>query len=219
MGIFRRETTGLELVEGGVAEAEVAEAEVSETEVAEAEVAEAEVAEAEAAGAEVVGKIRELARRGVDAPPLRPEDPPPRRPENDAPRRRPENDAPPRRPENEGTFIAGNISSLLQRVSASSLQDIDALINDLKVMREKLHEDGRRVHRQIVQYASLSQTAMQSTRAIAESLGQWKKMGPAPHRRRGLETTRRIPAPARDQHRARSTNSKALLFTRAFPGG
>lgn len=171
MGIFRRETTGLELVEGGVAEAEVAEAEVSETEVAEAEVAEAEaeVAEAEAAGAEVVGKIRELARRGVDAPPLRPEDPPPRRPENDAP---------PRRPENEGTFIAGNISSLLQRVSASSLQEIDALINDLKVMREKLHEDGRRVHRQIVQYASLSQSAMQSTRAITESLGQWKKMGP-----------------------------------------
>jgi hypothetical protein len=173
MGIFRRETTGLELVEGGVAEAEVAEAEVAETEVAETEVAEtevaeAEVAEAEVAGAEVVGKIRELARRGVDAPPLRPEDPPLRRPEN----------APPRRPENEGTLIAGNISSLLQRVSASSLQEIDALINDLKVMREKLHEDGRRVHRQIVQYASLSQSAMQSTRAITESLGQWKKMGP-----------------------------------------
>jgi hypothetical protein len=161
MGIFRRETTGLELVEVAVAEAEVAEAEVAETEVAEAEVAEAEVAEAEAAGAEVVGKIRELVRRGVDAPP-----------------RRPENDAPPRRPENEGTLIAGNISSLLQRVSASSLQEIDALINDLKVMREKLHEDGRRVHRQIVQYASLSQSAMQSTRAITESLGQWKKMGP-----------------------------------------
>jgi hypothetical protein len=156
MGIFRRETTGLELVEAGVAEAEIAEAEV-----AEAEVAEAAVAETEAAGAEVVGRIRELARREVDTPP-----------------RRPENDAPPRRPENEGTLIASNIGSLLQRVSASSLQDIDALISDLKVMREKLHEDGRRVHRQIVQYASLSQTAMQSTRAISESLGQWKKMGP-----------------------------------------
>jgi hypothetical protein len=171
MGIFRRETTGLELAEVAVAEVEVAEAEVAEAEVAEAEVAEAAVAETEVAGAEVVGKIRELARRGVDAPP--------RRPENAAPPRRPENAAPPRRPENEGTFIAGNISSLLQRVSASSLQEIDALINDLKTMREKLHEDGMRVHRQIVQYASLSQTAMQSTRAIAESLGQWKKMGPS----------------------------------------
>jgi hypothetical protein len=180
MGIFRRETTGLELAEvgvaeagvaeAGVAEAEVAEAEVAEAEVAEAEVAETEVAETEVAGAEVVGKIRELVRRGVDAPP--------RRPENAAPPRRPENAALPRRPENEGTLIAGNISSLLQRVSASSLQEIDALINDLKVMREKLHEDGRRVHRQIVQYASLSQSAMQSTKAITESLGQWKKMGP-----------------------------------------
>jgi hypothetical protein len=193
MGIFRREPTGLELVEAGVAEAGVAEAEVSETETAETEVSETEVAEAavaetEAAGAEVVGRIRELARREVDAPPRRPEnDAPPRRPENaaplrrlenDAPPRRPENAAPPRRPENEGTLIAGNIGSLLQRVSASSLQEIDALISELKVMREKLHEDGRRVHRQIVQYASLSQTAMQSTRAISESLGQWKKMGP-----------------------------------------
>jgi hypothetical protein len=184
MGIFRRETTGLELVEVGIAEADVAEAEVAEAEVAEAEVAETEVAEAEVAGAEVagaevVGKIRELVRRGVDAPPRRPEnDVPPRPPENDAPPRRPENDASPRRSENEGTLIASNIGSLLQRVSASSLQEIDALINDLTIMREKLHEDGRRVHRQIVQYASLSQTAMQSTRAIAESLGHWKKMGP-----------------------------------------
>jgi hypothetical protein len=190
MGIFRRETAGLELAEVAVAEVEVAETEVAEAQVAEAQVAEApvaeapvaaaEVAETEVAGAEVVGKIRELARRGVDAPRRRPEnDAPPRRPENDAPPRRPENAAPPRRPETEGTLIAGNISSLLQRVSASSLQEIDALINELTTMREKLHEDGRRVHRQIVQYASLSQTAMQSTRAIAESLGQWKKMGPS----------------------------------------
>ena len=184
MSIFRRETTGLELVEVGVAETGVAETGIAETEVAKTDVAETEVAgaavaETEAAGAEVVGKIRELARREVDAPPRRPEnDAPPRRPENATPPRRPENAAPPRRPENEGTLIAGNISSLLQRVSASSLQDIDALIDDLKVMREKLYEDGRRVHRQIVQYASLSQSAMQSTRAITESLGQWKKMGP-----------------------------------------
>jgi hypothetical protein len=84
----------------------------------------------------------------------------------------------PRHPENEGTVIADNISSLLQRVSATSLQEIDALIDELKILRERLHNDGMRVHRQIVQYASLNQAAMQSTKAIADSLGNWKRRGP-----------------------------------------
>ena len=105
------------------------------------------------AEAEVEGEIREFVRREVDIAP--------RRPEN-----------------NDGTLVADNISTLLQRVSASSIQEIDALINDLKILREKLHDDGRRVQRQIVQYASLSQAAMQSTKVISESLGHWKRRGP-----------------------------------------
>jgi hypothetical protein len=108
-----------------------------------------ELAEAER-GAEVEGEVREFVRR--------------------------ETDSGPRRPENEGTLIADNIGSLLQRVSATSVQEIDVLIDDLKILRERLHEDGRRVQRQIVEYASLSQAAMRSTKVIAESLGHWKKM-------------------------------------------
>ena len=119
------------------------------------ETIEPERAEAEAdaeAEAEVEGEIRELVRREVDVAP--------------------------RRQDNDGTLIADNISTLLQRVSASSVQEIDALINDLKILRERLHDDGRRVQRQIVQYASLNQAAMQSTKAIAESLGHWKRRPP-----------------------------------------
>ena len=115
------------------------------------ETIEPERAEAETE-ANVEGEIREIVRREVDAVP--------------------------RSTENDGSLIADNISSLLQRVSASSIQEIDALINDLEILREKLHDDGRRVHRQIVQYASLNQAAMQSTKAIAESLGHWKRTGP-----------------------------------------
>lgn len=114
-----------------------------------------ELAEAEAepeTEAEMEGEIREFVRREVEVAP--------------------------RRPENEGTVIADNISSLLQRVSANSLQEIDALINDLTILRERLQDDGRRVQRQIVQYASLNQAAMQSTKAIADSLGHWKRRGP-----------------------------------------
>jgi hypothetical protein len=112
-----------------------------------------ELAEAEPeTEAEMEGEIREFVRREVEVAP--------------------------RRPENDGTVIADNISSLLQRVSANSLQEIDALINDLTILRERLQDDGRRVQRQIVQYASLNQAAMQSTKAIADSLGNWKRRGP-----------------------------------------
>ena len=119
------------------------------------ETIEPERAEAQADGeaeAEVEGEIRELVRREVDVAP--------------------------RRQDNDGTLIADNISTLLQRVSASSVQEIYALINDLNILRERLHDDGMRVQRQIVQYASLNQAAMQSTKAIAESLGHWKLRPP-----------------------------------------
>jgi hypothetical protein len=125
--------------------------ETAETELAEPEIQAGPAAEPEAE-AEMEGEIREFVRREVDVGP--------------------------RRQENDGTLIADNISSLLQRVSASSVQEIDALISDLKILRERLHDDGRRVQRQIVQYASLSQAAMQSTKVIAESLGHWKNRPP-----------------------------------------
>src|SRR5262245_8164659 len=76
-----------------------------------------------------------------------------------------------RRPsENDGKLVADNVGLLLQRVSANSVQEIDRLINDLKTLRERLHDEGERVRRKIVEYASLSQAAMQSTEVNAERL-------------------------------------------------
>ena len=79
-----------------------------------------------------------------------------------------------RYPEDDDQVVADNISSLLQGVSASSVQEIDRLIGELKILRERLHQEGERVQREIVEYASLSQAAMQSTKVIAESLSNWK---------------------------------------------
>jgi hypothetical protein len=79
-----------------------------------------------------------------------------------------------RQPENDGEVVANNISSLLQRVSGSSVQEIDRLIGELQTLRERLHNEGERVQREIIQYANLSQAAMQSTKIIAESLTNWK---------------------------------------------
>src|SRR5215831_17685088 len=83
-------------------------------------------------------------------------------------------------PQNDGEVVANNISSLLQRVSGSSVQEIDRLIGELQTLRDMLHSEGARVQREIIQYANLSQAAMQSTKIIAESLTNWKKVPDAP---------------------------------------
>src|SRR5256885_2206366 len=108
----------------------------------------------ETMAAEMEGEIRDFVRR--DAATLR------------------------RSPESEGEAVAGNISSLLQRVSGTSVQEIDRLIADLQTLRDRLQLEGERVRRDIVEYATLSQAAMQSTRIIAESLTHWKKVPDAP---------------------------------------
>jgi hypothetical protein len=85
-----------------------------------------------------------------------------------------------RQPENESEIVASNIGNLLQRVAGTSVKEIDKLIAELQTLREMLHNEGARVQREIVEYATLSQAAMQSTRIITESLGQWKKVPDAP---------------------------------------
>jgi len=69
---------------------------------------------------------------------------------------------------------AANISSLLDRVSGSSVSEIDGLIADLRNVRDFLHSEGERVQREIASYAQLSQVAMTSVKIIAESMSQWK---------------------------------------------
>jgi hypothetical protein len=112
-----------------------------------------------AAATEVEGEIREFVRR--DTASLR------------------------RQPESDSDLVANNISSLLQRVAGTSVQEIDRLIAELQTLREMLSTEGARVQREIVQYATLSQSAMQSTKIIAESLSHWKKVPDAPSIRGG----------------------------------
>ena len=80
-------------------------------------------------------------------------------------------------PEADSELVANNISILLQRIAGSSVQEIDRLIVELRSLRDVLHQEGSRVQREIAEYAQLSQSAMQSTKVIAESLGKWKDAG------------------------------------------
>ena len=69
-----------------------------------------------------------------------------------------------------GEATANSLSALLRRVSGSSTREIDALIGDLRDLREKLRSDGDRIHREIVEYAALSQQVMQLSKIISESV-------------------------------------------------
>jgi len=73
-----------------------------------------------------------------------------------------------------GELAAGNINSLIQRVSGTSVQEIDKLIAELQGLRNYLQAEGERVQREIMNYAQLSQATTNSTKVIAESMAQWK---------------------------------------------
>jgi hypothetical protein len=85
-----------------------------------------------------------------------------------------------RQPESDSEVVANNIGALLQRVAGTSVQEIEKLIGELQTLRDMLQTEAARVQREIVEYATLSQAAMQSTKIIAESLTQWKKVPDAP---------------------------------------
>ncbi len=67
-----------------------------------------------------------------------------------------------------------SINTLLDRVSGSSVTEIDSLIADLRNVRDFLQTEGERVQREIASYAQLSTVAMTSVKIIAESMTQWK---------------------------------------------
>ena len=79
-----------------------------------------------------------------------------------------------RSPENDGRIVVDYIGSLIQRVSGNSVQEIARLISYLRTLRERLHGEGERVRREIAEFATLNQAAMQSIK-IAESLSYLKR--------------------------------------------
>jgi hypothetical protein len=73
-------------------------------------------------------------------------------------------------------LATNNLSTLLRRVLGNSTSEIDNLISELRILREKLQVDGNRVERDIVEYAALSQSVVEMTKIITESMTQIKKM-------------------------------------------
>jgi chemotaxis protein histidine kinase CheA len=85
-----------------------------------------------------------------------------------------------RQVENDSDMAANNLSTLLRRVSGNSAREIENLIGELSTLRDRLQADSDRVEREIVEYASLSQSVIQLTKIIAEGVTQVKKVPDAP---------------------------------------
>jgi hypothetical protein len=66
-----------------------------------------------------------------------------------------------------------NVNSAIQRVAGASFDEIDRVIAALQTMKDSLRQEGERVQREIVGYASLSHSAATSMKVIGESLAQW----------------------------------------------
>ena len=86
-----------------------------------------------------------------------------------------------RAPDNESEAVTNNLGVMLQRVAGSSLQEIDRLVGEMQSIRDLLETEGERVQREIAEYAHLSQSSLQSTKIIAESLARWKSAADQRH--------------------------------------
>ena len=74
----------------------------------------------------------------------------------------------------------GDDPRLLQGATTTSVQEIDKLITELQTLRDTLHSERARVQREIVQYSTLTRATLESTKIVAESLMQFKKITDAP---------------------------------------
>jgi len=63
---------------------------------------------------------------------------------------------------------AQGLTSLISQVSNQSTSQIDSLITELHEVRNYLRIEGKRIQREITQYALLNQSAMSSTKIISD---------------------------------------------------
>jgi hypothetical protein len=79
-----------------------------------------------------------------------------------------------------GSENAPDYSSLVSGISVRSIEEIDHLIDGLQGLREKLQKDGARLHRQIEQHVSFSQSIVQLSEIISDGMASVSKAVPAP---------------------------------------
>jgi hypothetical protein len=79
-------------------------------------------------------------------------------------------------PENT-TQVVSEVNSLVQRIAGVSLPPLQNVISDLQQLHDFLYSESERIQQEIADYLQLSQTAMGSTKIIADNIVLWKETG------------------------------------------
>jgi hypothetical protein len=65
---------------------------------------------------------------------------------------------------------ASNLGTLLDRVSVVTTQEIENLVDELRLLRNKLETDRQRIQGDVAKYAELSNAVRRLTESISESV-------------------------------------------------
>jgi hypothetical protein len=68
-----------------------------------------------------------------------------------------------------------SIGELIDKVSATSIAEVEKVISDLGAVRNWLKTEGDRIQQEMARYTHLTDTASASAKIIVESLGLWRK--------------------------------------------
>jgi hypothetical protein len=74
------------------------------------------------------------------------------------------------------TQVVADINSFVERVAGVSLSELQNVILELQHLHDFLHNEGERIQRELSTYLQLTQTAIGSTRTIANNIVDWKEV-------------------------------------------
>jgi hypothetical protein len=85
-----------------------------------------------------------------------------------------------RQSNNNAEDAARELASLVNRVSGDATREVDHLIGGLSHVRQKLDDEAARIHHDIVEFASLSQSVMQLTNIVSDGMSHVAKVAEEP---------------------------------------
>jgi hypothetical protein len=99
--------------------------------------------------------------------------------------------------------IGKQASTLIRRILLSSTREIDRLTDDLKDLRKKWENRSNRIQNDIVEYAELSQSAVQLTKIVSDSVAQVERRSGSDNPRGVVERldSATVPMPATTKQR------------------
>jgi hypothetical protein len=81
---------------------------------------------------------------------------------------------------NDSEAAVRELQSLVKRASGDTIREVDLLIGGLSRLRQKLDDEAARIHHDLGEFASLSQSVMQLTNIVSDGMSHVAKVEEAP---------------------------------------